>query len=170
MTRLYLLQKQETWMYPAITLLRPDLAKAMLSYRIQGIGEAMKRAASGGYEGARWRKYVIISEQVRASNVRRFPWESAFTGVEVTPDICPLCRENQQHITGDIAFAARQLVSLVRDYDWLSTPQAATNYTGNDFIVEMARFWASRPTFNTTKNLWEINGEVCVDSAVKAVE
>ena len=48
--------------------------------------EAQARAASGGYNGA------------------RFPWESAYTGAEVTPDICIPCRENQQHITSDIAF------------------------------------------------------------------
>ena len=83
---------QETWMYPPILVFRPDLAKAMLGYRIQGIGEAQQRAAEGGYQGA------------------RFPWESAYTGAEVTPDLCVACRENQQHITGDIAWAARSLV------------------------------------------------------------
>ena len=44
---------KETWMYPPILVFRPDLAKAMLKYRIQRIGEAQLRAASGGYQGAR---------------------------------------------------------------------------------------------------------------------
>ena len=43
-------------------------------------------------------------------HIYRFPWESAYTGAEVTPDLCVACRENQQHITGDIAWAARSLV------------------------------------------------------------
>ena len=87
----------------------------------------------------------------------RYPWESAYTGAEVTPDICVPCRENQQHITGDIAYAARILLSLDIDYKWLYDPQAG-NYSGGQFIIEMAKFWESRPTFNETKGLWEING------------
>ena len=123
----------ETWMYPAIALFRPDLAKAMLKYRIQGMKEAQSRAAEGGFNGA------------------RFPWESARTGAEVTPDICVPCRENQQHITADIAFAARTFVALTRDLDWLA-------FSGNDFILEMARFWESRPTFDASTGSWDIDG------------
>lgn len=40
----------ETWMYPAILMLRPDLARQMLSYRINGMVPAFQRAASGGYQ------------------------------------------------------------------------------------------------------------------------
>ncbi|XP_059096648.1 protein-glucosylgalactosylhydroxylysine glucosidase-like [Tigriopus californicus] len=131
----------ETWMYPPILMFRPDLAKEMLKYRMQGISEAQQRAAQDGYEGA------------------RFPWESAFTGAEVTPDICPLCRENQQHITGDIALAARQLISMTLDIDWLTETPYGVNITENgaQFILEMAKFWASRPTYNETKGQYEIN-------------
>ena len=47
----------------------------MLSYRIHGMLTAMERAESNGYYGA------------------RYPWESAFTGVEVTnPQACMACR------------------------------------------------------------------------------
>jgi len=130
----------ETWMYPPILMFRPDLAVDMLSYRIHGMDYAKERAVSGGYEGA------------------RFPWESAFTGVEVTPDICPACRENQQHITGDIAYAARQYISTTWDLDWLTTAQAGTLYTGLDFITEMARFWQSRPKYNESTQRYDING------------
>ena len=88
----------------------------------------------------------------------RFPWESAYTGHEVTPDICPLCRENQQHITGDIAYAARQYIAMTQDLEWLQNAEGGLAASGNDFIVEMAKFWESRPTFNDTKQKWEING------------
>lgn len=130
----------ETWMYPGILMLRPDLARDMLSYRISLMDPAFERAATGGYNGT------------------RFPWESALTGIEVTPVICPACGENQQHITGDIAFAARQYLSATRDEDWLTQTQAGTNYTGMDFLLEMARFWNSRPSFNATKQRYDING------------
>lgn len=43
----------ETWMYPPVLMFRPDLAKAMLNYRIRGIEEARDRAQEGGYNGAR---------------------------------------------------------------------------------------------------------------------
>lgn len=131
----------ETWMYPGILMLRPELARDMLSYRIHGIEAAFDRAAVGGYQGA------------------RFPWESAYTGNEVTPVICPACAENQQHITGDIAYAARQYISATRDTTWLSTAQAGTTYTGLDFILEMARFWNSRAVFNSTTQRYDINGK-----------
>ena len=102
---------QETWMYPPILVFRPDLAKAMLGYRIQGIGEAKQRAAEGGYQGARYQVTILVMFWLAQSpHVHRFPWESAYTGAEVTPDLCVACRENQQHITGDIAWAARSLV------------------------------------------------------------
>ncbi|XP_072036916.1 protein-glucosylgalactosylhydroxylysine glucosidase-like [Amphiura filiformis] len=110
----------ETWMYPGMLMLQPQSAKDMLSYRISVIDEARARAALDNHEGA------------------RFPWESAFTGVEVTPDACVPCRELQQHITGDIAYAARQYVSATRDIDWL------VNERGCEFIIDMARWWATR--------------------------
>ena len=101
-------------MYPPILVFRPDLAKAMLGYRIQGIGEAQQRAAEGGYQGARYNIKTLVNllELLYIVIVifSRFPWESAYTGAEVTPDLCVACRENQQHITGDIAWAARSLV------------------------------------------------------------
>ena len=46
----------ETWMYPVMLLLRPDLARDMLSYRIYAMDPAFARAASGGYNG----KYLHI--------------------------------------------------------------------------------------------------------------
>jgi len=93
-----------------MALINPDLAKSMLKYRIQGMAAAQERAAEGGYNGARY-NYSDVHNKTNACY--RFPWEAAFTGVEVTPEVCPLCRENQQHITGDIAFAARSVENLL---------------------------------------------------------
>ena len=76
----------------------------------------------------------------------------------MTPDICVPCRENQQHITGDIAYAARQYVSATRDVAWLNTPQADTPHSGMDFIMAMADFWRSRPTYNETTQRYDIKG------------
>ena len=40
-------------MLPAVLLFKPDLVKASLNYRVSKMGEALKRAAEGGFEGAR---------------------------------------------------------------------------------------------------------------------
>lgn len=76
----------ETWMYPPVLVLWPHIAKDLLLYRMTNIASARDRANETGYQGA------------------RFPWESGFTGVEVTPDCCPETRDNQQHITGKYTF------------------------------------------------------------------
>ncbi len=75
--------------------------------------------------------------------------------MEVTPDVCPLCRENQQHITGDIAWAARTYVSMTWDLDWLEVER------GNELILEMAKFWQSRPEFNDATERYDINRKRC---------
>lgn len=80
----------------------------------------------------------------------RFPWESARTGVDVTPDCCPEVRLYQMHITGDIAFAARQYIAATGDQAWL------LNELGGELIYETARFWSSRAVYNDEKKQYEI--------------
>ena len=41
-------------MYPTFLLLRPDLAREMLNYRLVHMAEAQKRSQTGGYSGARY--------------------------------------------------------------------------------------------------------------------
>ncbi|CAF3842733.1 unnamed protein product [Rotaria sordida] len=122
----------ETWMYPSILLFHPTLAKEILSYRIALRDAAMYNAKLFGYVG--W----------------RYPWESARTGIDVTPDCCPEVRLYQMHITGDIAFAARQYIAGTRDQSWLK------NEMGGDLIYETARFWASRAVYNSDRKQYEI--------------
>ncbi len=57
----------ELWMFPAVLVLHPELAKSMVEYRFQRLAAAKRNAFSKGYKGA------------------MFPWESAETGVEETP-------------------------------------------------------------------------------------
>ena len=80
----------------------------------------------------------------------RYPWESARTGVDVTPDCCPEVRLYQMHITGDVAFAARQYFAATGDRDWL------LNELGGDLIYETARFWGSRAIYSDEKQQYEI--------------
>jgi trehalose/maltose hydrolase-like predicted phosphorylase len=70
----------------------------------------------------------------------------------VTPDCCPEVKLYQLHITGDIAFAARQYISATRDIKWLKKEK------GNILIQNIAKFWASRISYNKTKRQFEIKG------------
>ncbi|XP_076437374.1 protein-glucosylgalactosylhydroxylysine glucosidase-like [Babylonia areolata] len=135
----------ETWMYPPIAALFPSLARAMLSYRIYGGEGARAKAREHGYEG--W----------------QFPWESAFTGYEMTPLICVPCREYEQHITGDVAFAARQFWALTRDARWLQEEG------GVSLFANTARFWADRAQFNEVEDRYDINGVMPPDERAEHV-
>ncbi|CAF4294894.1 unnamed protein product [Rotaria sp. Silwood2] len=122
----------ETWMFPSVLLFYPTLAKEILSYRIALRDSAAYNARLFGYEG--W----------------RFPWESARTGVDVTPDCCPTGRLYEIHITGDISFAARQYISATYNQDWL------LNEFGGELVYETARFWSSRVIYNNQTKQYEI--------------
>jgi trehalose/maltose hydrolase-like predicted phosphorylase len=54
------------------------------------------------------------------------------------------------HITGDIAFAARQYFAATGDKDWL------LNDFGGDLIYQAAQFWSSRAVYNNMKKQYEI--------------
>ena len=53
---------QETWMYPNILLLRPDLARLLLFTRNRTKEAAAEHAKKNGFQGL------------------QYPWESALTG------------------------------------------------------------------------------------------
>ncbi|CAG0920549.1 unnamed protein product [Notodromas monacha] len=116
----------ETWMFPAFLLFDPLAAKETLNYRVANLAAARDRALETGYLLA------------------RFPWESGFTGSEVTPDCCPDVRDNEQHITADIALAAKQYIDLTQDLEWLTSPQTSTQETGCDLLLDIGNFWLSR--------------------------
>ena len=108
----------ELWMYPAILLLHPEMAKSMIEYRFQRLPQARHNAFAHGYKGA------------------MFPWESAASGNEETP-VWALSGPFEHHITADVAIAAWNYFAVTRDTSWLKE-------TGFPIIKECADFWASR--------------------------
>ena len=85
----------------------------------------------------------------------RFPWESAYSGHEVTPpNTCVGCAERQIHTGAAIAFAIRQYYSLTRDRDYHTNP----DYNGCDMTREIARFYANRAVYNTSEGRYDIDG------------
>jgi hypothetical protein len=57
----------ETWMFPVLTVLYPDLGRVAAQYRFDRLGASEQNAAAMGYDGA------------------AFSWESAFTGLWASP-------------------------------------------------------------------------------------
>ena len=106
--------------YPSLLLLHPPIAAALLRYRSDRVPQAHAKAQSyqAGYTGA------------------MFPWESAATGVEVCPGWAST-GQLEQHITGDIAFAAQQYYYATANRSWLEMA-----YPG--LLRDTADFWASR--------------------------
>ncbi|CAG4943725.1 unnamed protein product [Colias eurytheme] len=122
----------EMWIYPSILLLYPEYAKKLLQYRLETAYVAAHLAKITGNKGY------------------RFPWESAYTGSEVTQPCCPEVAEFEQHISGCIAFAARQYLALTRDEEWLK-------HGGCSIVTNIADFWASRAVINYTTGLYDIS-------------
>ena len=108
----------ELWMYPAILVLHPEMAKSLVEYRFQRLGAAKQNAFNHGYKGA------------------MFPWESAGTGVEETP-VWALSGPFEHHITACVGIAAWNYYCVTQDKDWLREK-------GFPILKETAMFWASR--------------------------
>jgi hypothetical protein len=113
----------ETWMYPALLLLQPALAHALLQYRFDRLAGARQKAQSYSppFGGA------------------MFPWESAFSGVETCPSWAAT-GQREDHISGDIALAVWQYYLVTRDATWLRA-------VGYPVLSDVADFWTSRATY-----------------------
>ncbi|XP_050670497.1 protein-glucosylgalactosylhydroxylysine glucosidase isoform X1 [Leptidea sinapis] len=121
----------EMWIFPTILLLYPHYGQKLLQYRLETAFVAAELAKITGNKGY------------------RFPWESAYTGGEVTQPCCPEVAEFEQHVTGCISFAARQYMAVTRDEEWLK-------HGGCSIVANIAEFWASRAVINYTTGLYDI--------------
>lgn len=118
----------EIYMLPFFILTHPRSARALLEYRYHTLEGARRKAKDYGFRGA------------------MYPWESADTGDEATPQavIAPngevlLIRngEMEVHITADIAFGTWRYWRATEDDDFFL-------HYGAEVMLETARFWASR--------------------------
>jgi len=126
----------DVFVLPFLAATHPAAARAMLEYRIRRLPAARTIANVLGRRGA------------------RFPWESAHTGFEVTPqtgrdragNIFPIRTGLiEEHIVADVAWAASCYADWTGDTAFLEGP-------GFDLFVETARYWASRVR-------WDRNGD-----------
>lgn len=137
----------EIFLFPFYLYTFPDIAKNMLLYRHRRLDKAREIAKTNGFNGA------------------MFPWESAGSGGEETPDrakdldgkiikIHTGCREH--HITADIAYAYYCYYNATQDEEFLK------DY-GYEIFFETARFWASRVEYSARKGKYEIKNVIGPD-------
>ena len=133
----------ELWMFPALLVLHPELAKSMLEYRYQRLEAAKRNAFANGFKGA------------------MFPWESAETGVEETP-VWALSGPFEHHITACVATAAWNYYCVTQDKNWLREK-------GWPILSSTADFWASRVERNGPGK-YEIKNVVAADEWAENVD
>lgn len=133
----------ELWMYPALLVLQPGMAKSMVEYRFNRLAAAKRNAFSHGYKGA------------------MFPWESAATGVEETP-VWALSGPFEHHITACVGIAAWNYYCVTQDKEWLKE-------RGWPILKETADFWASRVERNGPGK-YDIKNVVAADEWAENVD
>jgi len=132
----------DTWMFSALILQRPELARSIVDYRYNTLPGAIANAKVNGYKGA------------------DYAWESGYTGKDDTPP--GLVYRNERHINGDVALAQWQYYLATADLNWLKT-------RGYPVIKAIADYWSSRATFNTAKDRYEIKLVVPPDENAELV-
>ena len=133
----------DLWMFPALLVLHPEMAKSMIEYRYERLDAAKKNAFSHGYKGA------------------MFPWESAASGVEETP-VWALSGPFEHHITACVGLAAWNYYCVTQDKDWLREK-------GWPIISATADFWASRVERNGPGH-YDINNVVAADEWAENID
>lgn len=133
----------ELWMYPALLVLQPEIAKSLIEYRYQRLDAAKRNAFSKGYKGA------------------MYPWESAESGVEETP-VWALSGPFEHHITACVGIAAWNYYCVTQDKQWLKDK-------GFPILSATADFWASRVERNGPGK-FEIKNVVAADEWAENVD
>jgi len=133
----------DIWMFPALLVLHPDIAKSLFEYRFERLEAAKRNAFTHGFKGA------------------MYPWESADTGVEETP-VWALSGPFEHHISADVALAAWNYYCVTQDKVWLKEK-------GWPILSQTADFWASRVERNGT-NQYDIKNVVAADEWAENVD
>lgn len=122
----------DTWIFPALLLLHPERAKPLVEFRWRTLAPARQRAHERGLAGA------------------MYPWESdPENGSEQTPHSAYVLGETEIHVNADVAIAQWQYYLVSHDREWLRAH-------GWPVIREVARFWASRASYNADRRRYDI--------------
>lgn len=132
----------EMFVYPVLTLRRPDLSRAMLGYRYRRLGEARAAARQLGRAGA------------------MFPWQSGIDGREVTPNALfnprtgrwmPDNSHRQRHVGLAIAYSVWNYYQSTGDIDFLINQ-------GAELLLEIARFFSDLAIHDQGTDRYDVSG------------
>jgi len=132
----------ELFVYPMLTLRRPDLTRALLRYRYRRLDAARAAASDAGLEGA------------------MFPWQSGSDGREETPNELynprteswmPDNSHRQRHVGLAVAYSVWQHYQATADLSCLIDG-------GAELMVEVTRLFASLATYDVADDRFDIAG------------
>ena len=132
----------EMFIYPMLTLRRPELTRSLLGYRSRRLDEARAAAVAGGWEGA------------------MFPWQSGSDGREETPSVLFNPRSGtwmadnsarQRHVGLAAVYGVWQYYQATADLGFLRK-------AGAEIMVEVTRFFASLATYDEAEDRFDIAG------------
>ena len=122
----------DTWIFPALLLLHPRHAQSLVDFRSRTLAAAQARARQQGFAGA------------------MYPWESdPQNGSDQTPHSASVLSQSELHVNSEVAIAQWQYYLATLDRRWLKTH-------GWPVIRAVARFWASRATYDAGRQRYEI--------------
>lgn len=130
----------ELFVLPFFDYVFPNIARKLVEYRYLLLDKALENARDNGYKGA------------------KYPWESADTGEEECPSwtidydgSCYRCyvADYEHHVTADIAYGLKHYVDVTGDEEFMES-------MGAEILLQTARFWSSRMTWNGEKQRYEI--------------
>jgi trehalose-phosphatase len=137
----------EMLIFPVLNLHFPTITRALLRYRYRRLTEARRAARLAGYSGA------------------MFPWQSGSDGREESPALHLNPRSGRwsvdpshraHHIGIAIAYNVWQYYQVTGDLAYL------IDY-GAEMLIEVARFWVSRTTYDAAHDRYRINGVIGPD-------
>lgn len=132
----------EMFVYPTLSMHRPEISRTLLGYRYRRLREARAAARAAGHQGA------------------MFPWQSGIDGREETPTELFNLRNDawmpdnsrlQRHVGLAIAYSAWRFYESTGDIGYLVEQ-------GAELIIEIARFFASVATHDEVADRYDIAG------------
>lgn len=137
----------ELFVFPVLNLRSPNITRSLLHYRYRRLPEARRAARDAGYAGA------------------MFPWQSGSDGREESQRMhlnprsrrwIPDASARAHHVGSAVAYNVWQYYQVSGDLEYL------IEY-GAEMLVEIARFWVSRTTWDKAKGRYGIRGVIGPD-------
>lgn len=132
----------EMYIYPMLTLRRPEYTRDLLKYRYRRLAAARNAALRAGYRGA------------------MFPWQSGSSGREETPtelfnpinqQWMPDNSHRQRHVSLAVAYSVLRYFEATDDVTFMA------DY-GAELLVEVCRFFVSLCQWHPESGRYEIHG------------